>query len=212
MWGWALSVALAEDWAALRSEEGWDSVYDKEVEIGEVVVFRKEIEGMGCLRAEAWSTQSPEALLGVLWDVESAPSWSSNKLLVSEVLEPGDDRMVFWQQVDVPGWTLIHDRFWVLAVDAIREPGKAGFRWSRAEASAWPVVTATAQAFDRNAKEVPLMWGEWLFLAEEDGTRVVWRGCQDVGGALPLWLQVWAAKRSLPAAVEDLVHAAEKRG
>jgi hypothetical protein len=58
------------------------------------------------------------------------------------------------------------------------------------------------------------MWGEWRFERPTDPagpTRVIWRGCQDIGGAVPLWLQVWAAGRSLPAAVADLVHEAERR-
>ncbi|MCB9680589.1 MAG: hypothetical protein H6733_03885 [Alphaproteobacteria bacterium] len=200
------------DWDVLRDPEGWEEVAARDIDIGQVVVSRREIGGMWCLRADADTKASADTLMDVLWDIPHAPDWSSNTLLVSEVLEPGDDHMVFWQHLDVPGWTLVHDRYWVLAVDAIREPDALGFAWERVDAEQdWPDVVAKAEGFDKGAMQPPIMWGEWRFERTPGLTHVVWRGCQDIGGRVPLWLQVWASGRSLPAAVADLVHAAEQR-
>lgn len=208
----SLASAGEPDWATLRSPAGWEEVNDKTIDIGEVHVFRKDIDGMGCLRAEATSKASMDTLMAVLWDVPGTLRWSSNDLIVSEVLVPGDDQMVFWQHMDIPGWTLIHDRFWILKAEALREEGVRGYRWSRVDgATSYPGVVKRAQAFDDGAMEPPVMWGEWRFQATAGPTKVTWRGCQDIGGHVPLWLQVWAAGKSLPSAVADLVHEAEKR-
>lgn len=210
---WLLTVALAADWSALRSADGWEEVVDRTIDIGRVQVSRRDIGGMWCLRAEGHSNATPDHLMDVLWDVERAPAWSSNTLLVSDVLVPGADHMVFWQQLDV---SMIHDRFWVLDVTAVRDAnGTRGFRWDQVDAaSQWPAVVAHAQSLDSEAMQPPVMWGEWLFEptgAVDRPTRVVWRGCQDIGGVIPLWLQAWAGARALPNAVADLVHEAERR-
>lgn len=210
MWTlWVAALAAEPDWAALAAQPGWEAIATRDSAIGPVAVAKRDIGGMWCLRAEASTEVPADRLTQVLWDVEAAPSWSSNPLRVSEVLVPGDDRMVFWQHLDVPGWTLISDRFWVLAVEARREPAARGFRWQRVEGAAWPQVLARAAAIDAGAMEPPIMWGEWRFEAQDGPTRVVWRGCQDIGGAVPQWLQTWAGGRSLPDAVADLIHAAQ---
>lgn len=206
------AAATAEpDWNALHDPAGWEEVSERTIEIGDVRVARKEIDGMTCLRAEAATRATTDTLMAVLWDVPSAPRWSSNELLVSEVLEPGAEEMVFWQHLDIPGWTLIHDRFWVLRARALREEGVRGYRWSRVDGATFPAVVERAQAVDEGAMEPPVMWGEWRFESTPGPTKVTWRGCQDIGGRVPLWIQVWAAGRSLPAAVADLVHEAERR-
>lgn len=212
---WSLLTAWAADWAALRSDDGWEPVATRTIDIGTVEVHRRDVGGMWCLRAVAYTRAAPDRLMAVLWDVAAAPRWSSNPLLASEVLVPGADRMVFWQHLDVPGWTMIHDRFWILGVDAVADgDGTRGFRWTLEEVAAWPAVVARATGFDAGAMPPEVMWGEWLFAPAAAGapgpTRVVWRGCQDIGGNVPLWLQTWAGGRSLPAAVADLVHEAER--
>ena len=107
---------------------------------------------------------------------------------------------------------MIHDRFWILRAEALEEPDARGYRWSRVDgATSHPAVVEAARALDPGAMEPPVMWGEWRFEDRDGATLVTWRGCQDIGGSVPMWVQLWAAGRSLPAAVADLIHEAERR-
>lgn len=198
-------------WHLLAQPDGWEPVITRSTPAGPVHVERRTIDGSWCLRATGHSSATPQRLLDVAWDIPDVPRWSSNPLLVSEVLSAGQDHQVFWQHLDVPTWTLVHDRYWVLEAHALRHGEVRGYRWARVEAdTAWPEVVARARAVDAGALQPPVMWGEWIFEPEGEASRVTWRGCSDIGGRIPSWLQVWASARSLPDALLDLVREAER--
>jgi hypothetical protein len=186
--------------AALAADEGWELVSTRETDVGPVTVRRKTIEGLWCLRAEGTTELAPSTLFAQVWDVARVPEWSSNPLTASVVLEEGPEELVFWQSLDLP--FPLADRFWVLRARAVVAEGAYTMRWEREPAAAWPAVDAGV------AMEMPVSFGEWSFSPRPDGpTAVTWRGCQDLGGAVPAWLQTWGATRSLPTALVDVIHA-----
>ncbi len=194
---------IPTDWQMLLDDVGWEQVADRVVDVGEVKVWRRTIDDLWCLRAQGSSKATPDHLLDTVWDVARVPSWSSNALTVSDVLWTGPSEQVFWQALDLP--FPMSDRLWVLRATAVHDGDARAMRWNREPASAWPAVQPG------DAMEMPVSWGEWAFAPASGGGSVVeWRGCQDIGGAVPAWLQTWGATRSLPSAVSDLVHAAER--
>jgi len=206
------AFASDEPWDELLDDHDWEPRAERETAVGTVTVSRRDIEGLWCLRAQAHTDTPPDELMRVVWDIASVGRWSSNELTASEVIEPGADRMVFWQHMDLPGWLFMNDRYWLLRAEATTGEGVAAMRWRRVDAEAGhPDVVRRAQAIDTRAMQPPIMWGEWRFSVESGHTVVEWRGCQDVGGRIPRWLQTWGATRSLPVAVEDLIVEAQRR-
>jgi carbon monoxide dehydrogenase subunit G len=53
--------------------------------------------------------------------------------------------------------------------------------------------------------------GDWTFTPEGDKTRVRYRICTDAGGRIPQWMGEFAATRTLPTNVADLIRSVKKR-
>jgi hypothetical protein len=208
----AAAVAGAPDWSALSSTEGWSAVGTRSSDFGPVVVTHKVIGGIDCLTGVVTVDVPPEKLLAVVEDVPAATKWSSASLRVSEVLGSADGATRFWQQIDVPNWTLVADRYWVLEGRSAPVDSGVRYRWQRVPASTFPAVVSRAEANEAGSIEPPTNWGEWVFRRATSGTEVHYRACADVGGSLPESVQRWVATRTLPDTVSDLVKEARRRG
>ena len=207
-----LALASEPQWDSLETSAGWTSVSTRSSDIGPVQVYRKDIDGITCLQGVTTTPVSPQKLLDVVTDIPSSTRWSSATLAASDVVGRPGSRLHFYQYLDVPDWTLVADRYWVL--EGRPEPVSGGFRfrWNRLDAaSAYPAVVAKAQAISSRVIEPPTNWGEWTFSATDGGTLVAYRACADVGGALPKDVQSWVATRTLPDTVADAVREAGRR-
>lgn len=199
-------------WDQLDASSGWKEMSTRVSDVGPVKVFHKEIDGLPCLQGVLDTTVSPDKLIEVVVDIPGSLRWSSAGLSYSEVVARPSGALHFWQYLDVPNWTMVADRYWVLEGRPESYGGGKRFRWHRLEAeTAYPKVAERAHATSSSAIEPPTNWGEWLFLPTAEGTEVSYRACADVGGALPQSIQTWVATRTLPDTVADVVREAQRR-
>lgn len=216
MWIALFGLALAAEprFDILESRADWKQIAVRKSDQGDVIVNNKTIDGLPCLEGVATVALSPDKLLAVARDIPSSKGWSSADLLVSETLARLPDGGVqYWQYLDIPGWTMVYDRYWVMEGHAANLGDARRFRWNRISAAAhYPAVVARAQAIEAGAVEPPISWGEWLFTPKGGVTEIAYRNCVDVGGRLPMSIQEWAATRTLPDTVADLIRETKKRG
>lgn len=214
MWFATMMLAAAAEprWDQLTTSTGWTSVATRTSDVGAVYVYHKEIDGIPCLTGVTSTDVAPATLLAVVLDVPSSLKWSSADLAVSELLTQAPTQIRFWQYIDIPNWTLVSDRFWVLEGQVSNVGASTKFRWNRVDAAAtYPAVVEKAHARDSSAVEPPINWGEWTFTPVEGRTEVVYRACADVGGRIPESVQKWVATRTLPDTVADLVREGQRR-
>lgn len=213
---WAVgSVATAAEpaWGDLRASAGWATVSTKKSELGDVEVAHKLINDLPCLRGTATVTATPAELLSVAKDVKSSVDWTSADLTASDVLGKTDGAVDFYQYLDVPDWTLVADRYWVLRGTWSHTSGaELGFRWERIDrTSRYAEVHERVLAQNSRAVEPPINWGEWVFVPHGTGAKVHYYACADIGGSIPSGIQKLVATHTLPSTVEDLVREALRR-
>lgn len=213
VWMWAAALAGEPAWSELSSASGWSEVASRPSDVGKVTVYHKEIGGVPCLQGVTTSTQAPEKLLAVVMDIPSSTRWSSADVKISETLATTPSGAVhYWQYLDVPNWTMVYDRYWVLEGRASTSGDLRRFRWTKLDSgAAYPAVVQRAQAREAGAVEPPVNWGEWTFQPKGGVTEVQYRACADVGGKLPLSIQQWVASRTLPDTVADVIREAGRR-
>jgi hypothetical protein len=206
------ALAAEPDWAALSSSD-WKHVAERSSDVGTVHVYRKEIGELTCLRGVAMTDLTPQELNAVVVDVPSATKWSSANLTASKLLSSSGTTIELYQYMDVPNWTLVADRYWVLrGVTSPVGDGGLRYRWERLPAqTAHPSAHADAMGRSSGAIEPPINWGEWSFVPKDGRVEVTYRGCADVGGSLPDSIQRLVATRTLPDTVADLVLEAQRR-
>lgn len=206
--------AATPTWSQLLAPDGWEEVARRDVsDVGEIVVEHKRIGDVHCIHGLVQVDVAPDKLLAAAMDVPSAPRWSSVELVFSEVLGKGDGYIDFWQYLDIPNWTLVSDRYWVLrGTPKHLEGGGKSFRWDRlSPAEAYPKLHERVMTYNSHAIEPPTNFGEWAFLPVNGKTEAHYRVCTDSGGSLPLSIQKWAAQRTLPDTVGDLVREGKRR-
>ncbi|HHO49499.1 MAG TPA: hypothetical protein ENK18_01195 [Deltaproteobacteria bacterium] len=211
---WLLAgVSVAADFDQLLSPSGWTSVGEVQHELlGTVSIALKTVEGERCLRGRAISPPSPEILYDVVTDIPAAKRFSREKLLASEVLDTEGDTVHYYQHLDVPGWTLAADRYWVLEGRSASSGSARAFRWRRFDwRPRYPELAARIQRDHPNAVEPDPNWGSWVFEPTEGGTQMRYYICSDPGGSIPGWVERTAATRSLPNTMADVAREAIRR-
>jgi hypothetical protein len=211
----ALSFAVAhaeEPWALLSTSDGWTEVAERSTDMGSVKVFHRKIGETHCLQGQVSTKLTPAQILAVAEDIDGTMKWSKAGLAASKTLKRTADGIEFYQLLDIPDWTLVTDRYWVLR--GKEEPladGGRRFRWTRIDAhAAYPELHK--QLSDSGlAIEVPVNWGEWSLSPRSGSTAVSYRVCTSVGGSVPEWLQKIAAQRTLPDTVADVLREASAR-
>jgi len=211
-----LSVALAADPTALRSglndPNGWREVDRKKVDgVGEVVVRHKVVNEVNCLEGAASSHAAPDVLLTAAADITHQPKWSTWNVPVSVRLPGASDAFDYYQLLDNP--SPVADRYWFLRASVLRNGGERVFRWELVDPqSAHPAELAKLVAQYPGAVMTQVNLGDWTFTPRSDGTTAVrYRICTDAGGSLPQWLGEFAATRTLPTNVADIVREAQRR-
>lgn len=204
--------AHAEDFGVFDGVDGW-KVLNTRTQDGLTIEVRHSLVGeINCFEARAQADTEPSAMIAVVLDVPSAPRWSKTPLPHSDVLRREGDDVVFYQHADVPDWTLVKDRFWVLRGEPAAVGGGHRFRWRRVAASTFPELEARMTGDEVGAVEVPVNWGEWRFTKAEGGaTDVRYRTCTDVGGSIPTWLQRVVTRTNLPDVIQALVEETRRR-
>ena len=211
---WMSLAGWSADFDALLSDSGWESVGSKSTnETGPMSLHAKTIAGTVCVRAVAEVDVPADTVYEVITDVPAAQRFSSETLLESRVLGRDGANVHYYQHLDVPGWTMASDRYWVLSGHEVRTESSRAFRWQRFDwKTAYPDL-AKAIASEHPAAVEPLTnYGSWVFEAADGGkTRATYLICSDPGGSLPEWLKRQAATKTLPNTVQDVMREARKR-
>ncbi len=213
MWAFVWCAAVwASDYDALIADDGWQHLETVRAgDAGDVVLDVKRL-GTPCLRAQITVELPASVLLDVVTDVPGASRVTREKLIASEILGQADGHMDYYQHLDVPNWTFAADRYWVLRGERVQGAKGPMFQWSRFDWRAdYPELAHRMQSEYPSAIEPRVNWGAWTFEESEGKTEASYHLCSDAGGSLPAWLQKAAATRRLPATVEDVVKAAQRR-
>ncbi len=198
-------------WSDLDASDAWEVVATKKSDVGEVIIRHRRFDDLDCLEGRVTTQGSPDAMLDVATDVEGALRWSSAPLADALDLGRTPGTIDYYQYLDVPDWTLVADRYWILRGTVLAEGDARRFRWGKGPPGMGDQARTRALARNDGAIEPPKNVGEWVFSPVSGGVDVRYRACADIGGAIPLWLQKAVAKSTLPDTVVDLVVESRKR-
>lgn len=214
------ALATAATWSSIPGlvrDEGWQVIGHRNHKASgvDVELRLKKVGGISCLEGTARvAGPGPEELLAVAADIAGAARWSSAPLRAARVLARRGSEMDYYQHLDVPDWTMAHDRYWVLTSRTVREPdGTVRFQWDRFDwRNRYPELAAEIDRDHAASVEPPTNYGEWRFIPLPGGqTEIRYAVCSDTGGNLPKTLQRAAALRTLPDNIGDLVKEARRR-
>lgn len=208
---WLAQPASAAEpgFLAFESRAGWNTLLSRPDGEPPMHISRKKVEGVSCFQAVSRTKSSIETLVGIVTNMDDALSWSSVELHSSRILARGPGWWTYVQHLDIPTWTLVRDRFWIVTGRLTRESdGSARLRWTRVDAATvYPEIHARLTG-ELDSVETPLNMGEWVF--RPDG-EVRYHVCADSGGMLPDFLQRSATRRTLPDNVDALLTEAARR-
>lgn len=211
---WLVITALAgpPTWEVVLSEDGWNEVATRSADVGEVRIHHRREGDIDCLWGRVTVDVPVDRLIEVAEDVESAPRWTSNEIVHSRTLSKNGTSRDFLQSLDIPNWTLVADRYWMLRGERVKRDTGWSFQWDRLDAAqAYPEAHAEVMAWNAKAIEPPVNRGAWVFDGVQGGTQVDYRACVDIGGSIPSGIQRWVAKRTLPDTMAELITEAKRR-
>lgn len=208
----AASAAPPPAVVSLQRSEGWRGHAVKSTAYGPVDVWWREIDGVMCFRASFETGMSPGKIVDVIVDVEAAPSWGSGPMPLSEVLDRGPHHVDYVQLVDLPGWMLAQDRYWIMRAQREElDDGGVELSWSRIEEGTYDDVRFRVLRDYDDPLEIASSYGSWRFTQASEAWSVVYNACTDPGGSAPPALQRWSAYRSVPKSVEGLLTETRRR-
>jgi hypothetical protein len=152
-------------------------------------------------------------LLDAARDIPGNIAWSSWDLIESEFMRPGATDFDYYQYLDNP--FPIKDRYWFCRATVVGDPSGPGpveFRWVPVDpAATYPDRYARIQDEHSGALQPSVNVGAWVFNTVGGQTEVRYRICTDAGGSIPDWAGEFAALRTLPTNVADLIGAGALR-
>lgn len=213
MWCLWVELAIAEPTHAAMDGASWQTLAHAEsADAGPVDVYTARISGVDCFRGVATTSVAADDLLAVILDMDSAARWSTTGVSESRLIARTPTSIVYYQYLDLPGWTLSADRYWFLEASIARSPGRQEVAWGPLPAaSPHQAERARFVAEHPDAVEPPTNVGSWRFETVPAGTRVTYSVCTQSGGSIPVALQNAASRRSLPDNLGDLIREARRR-
>jgi len=214
---WAISTATIATgqsplWQGLLDETGWEDI-DTETQrgVGSIAISHKVIGGIDCLTGKAHTDVPTQALIEVATDIANTPAWSSWDVPTSTLLSESNQTLRYYQLLDNP--FPVRDRYWFLEGTTLSDPntGVVEFRWNHIDPALYPAEHAEVLSRYDKAILTTTNIGRWLFTPSHEGVSVTYQLCTDIGGAIPQWAREFAAKKSLPTNIGDLVRAGRQR-
>jgi hypothetical protein len=208
----ALSAAAADFDAAL-SDAGWAALTEASTkEIGPVVLQTKTIDGERCLRGKVTVDVAAPYLLDAITDMPAAIEFSRERLLASRLLGSEGDTLHYYQHLDVPNWTMVSDRYWVLAGSRRDVGSTVIFAWQRFDwRSRYPALADELARDHKGAVEPIPNYGAWSFAPTAAGTAATYTLCSNAAGSLPEWIVRAAATKNFPNTIVDVVEEGRRR-
>ena len=205
--------AFAVTWEQIQATTGWSTLGTKNhPAAGTVTSYKATIAGVDCFCGAATvSGVNPDTLLEVVTDIVGAKKWSTAGVSDAAVLKRTGSVLEYYQFLDVPGWTMVSDRFWFMR-GHIEKGDPTVFRWEKLDAGGdhnakWQEVKAAHPG----AVEPPTNVGAWRFTRADGGVSVEYYICTDAGGSIPVTIQNAATKKTLPDTVGDAIREAQRR-
>jgi len=209
------AVASAQPtWSTIQAVSDWTQHSQKQhKDAGTITIYRTQIDGTHCFRANATVDVAPEPMMEVAMDIEGTMEWASTANVTrAGVLGRSGSSMDYYQLMDVPGWTMTKDRYWFLRGTVRKEGGGQAFTWERLDdGGPYASVYEKFVAAYPKAIEPPINAGGWQFTPSGDETEINYYICSDAGGTIPENVQVMATTTTLPDTVGDLVREARTR-
>lgn len=210
---WLTVGALAANFDAALTDTGWELLTEAPTnEIGPVLLQTKRIDGERCLRGKVTVDVDPSHLLEVITDVPAAMEFSRERLRASRVLGRDGDAVHFVQHLDVPNWTMIADRFWVLSGSRRDEGSTVIYAWERFDwRTRYPTLAAELARDHKGAVEPTPNFGAWSLAPAGAGTAATYTLCSNAAGSLPEWLVRIATTKNFPNTIVDVVVEGRRR-
>lgn len=208
----AHAASTSELRRGLDATDGWAEVARKSVaDVGEIVIRHKEVSGVPCLEGTVTSSALPvDTLARLAADIDHQPSWSSWEIPLSAKLDGGTTSFDYYQVLDNP--SPIADRYWFLHGATYQSGESRVFSWELVDPSTkWPAALAQVREKFPSAVMTSVNVGDWTFTPVSVGTRVRYRICTDAGGNIPRWMGEYAATRTLPTNVADIIQEVRRR-
>lgn len=204
--GSALAVDASTLWKGLEDPAGWVEVHRESFkDVGvEVIVRLKRVEQQPCLEATTAAAIPADVLLHLASDIPTQPSWSTWKIPVSERLGSSGNGFDYMQVLDNP--YPVADRVWVLHGTPMVVGSARVFRWDRLDGgAAYPDALARVKQSRPDVVETTVNLGDWTFTPQGETTTIRYRICSDAGGDIPEKAKEFAAKKTLPTNLADIV-------
>lgn len=199
-------------WTALDDTAGWEEVDRKSYsDLGiEVLVRHKVVSGQHCLEGSTAAALPVARLIALASDIPNQPSWSRYDLAAAVKLSAGADRFDYYEVLDNP--SPVADRAWFVRGEVLRQGDTAIFRWNQIDADAlYPDQVAAVKAEHSGVVFTRVNAGDWTFTPEGALTRIRYRICTDAGGDLPASIGQYAATKTLPGNLADIVQEARRQ-
>ncbi len=208
-----LAAAQAADLDAALSDAGWAHADDvTTAEIGTVVLETRTLDGERCLRGRVTVDVPPDPLVATVSDIPAAPRFSRETLLASRTLGHDGGAVHYYQHLDIPGWTLVADRYWVVSGWRRDVGATRVFAWDRFDWRArYPELAAELARDHPAAVEPDPNYGAWSFAPAGAGSVVTYTLCNNAAGSLPEWVVRAAATRTFPNTIVDIVLEGRRR-
>jgi len=212
MWLLIGGAIAGPTWDDLIDSENW--TLHKEVSresVGQITVYKKEIENFPCFKGEGTvKGVSAELLLAIATDAESAITWSSANVTEAKTLAKSASSLDYFQYLDVP---IFSDRCWFLRGHIAREADTIIFRWERLdEGGPYKAFYNDIREKYPAAVEPPLNVGGWYFKGDSNSLTIKYLICTHPGGSVPKSLRSLGTAQTLPNNLEDLYKEALRRG
>ena len=208
----ALAAAPAPTPTQMFSDSGWMFDSDVNTGAGTVHIYSRSIQGVPCFKATATTNVAAERMFEVVTGIPATPGWSSAGVTEAELLGRTSDSLEFYEYLDLPGWTLVNDRFWFLrGSTSVKEPGKIIFQWERlVGGGSHSARFQQVKSKHPSAVEPPINVGGWHFVGTNP-VEIRYFICSDTGGSVPQAVQTMATRRTLPDTVSDVILEARRR-
>ena len=205
------TASAAPSWSDIQANATWAPDSDVNTsDAGTVKIATAMIGGINCFRAEASTDATVDALVSTVTDIKGTLKWSTAGVTEAELLAQSGNTYQYYQYLDVPGWTMSADRFWFLQ-GTLSKGTSTLFRWERlVDGGAFADKYKAVKAAHPDAVEPPTNIGAWQF----DGSapvKITYFLCTDTGGAIPVFVQTAATRRTLPDTLSDAVREAKRR-
>ena len=197
-------------WEELYKPDDWVKQSVHSSDIGDIVVYKKMIDGFPCFQGETTASLPIPMMLEVAADAPSAVEWSTAGVKEGIELARTELYVDYYQYLDVP---VFSDRYWVLRGYFEKDGAIHLFRWEKlVNGGPHSNFHKSIQEQYPDAEEALINIGAWIFTpTDQNVIQIQYRLCSHPGGSVPAVLQSIATEQSLPNNLRDMIQETQRR-